>query len=117
MASGLLQHADSLAQEVPYEESYWARATPGTSAVEGMTERDFAAEIQTDPFEAIRTLRAFVEFDLVAKVDATKWLFPLILSSTFALLPGIGLTQELHMSHGSARHLCRGGKGVQDDVL
>ena len=44
-----------------------------------MTEEDFAAEFHTEPFEAIRTLRAFVEFGLVTKVDATKWLFPLIL--------------------------------------
>jgi hypothetical protein len=79
MTSDLLQHADSLAREAPYEERYWARATPGTSAVEGMTEADFAAEFKTKPFEAIRTLRAFVEFGLVTTVDATKWLFPLIL--------------------------------------
>jgi hypothetical protein len=63
----------------PYEERYWARATPGTSAAEGMTEADFAAEFKTKPFEAIRTLRAFVEFGLVTTVDATKWLFALIL--------------------------------------
>jgi hypothetical protein len=50
-----------------------------------MTEADFAAEFQTDPFEALRTLRAFVEFGLVTKVDATKWLFPLILSSTLSI--------------------------------
>jgi hypothetical protein len=81
MASDLLQHADSLAREAPYEERYWARATPGTSAAEEMTEGDFAAEFKTEPFEAIRTLRAFVEFGLVTKVDATKWLFPLILKA------------------------------------
>ena len=46
-----------------------------------MTEGDFAAEFKTEPFEAIRTLRAFVEFGLVTKVDATKWLFPLILKA------------------------------------
>jgi hypothetical protein len=78
MASGLLQHADSLAREAPYGERYWARATLGTSAAEGMTEGDFAAEFKTEPFEAIRTLRAFVEFRLVTTVDATKWLFPLL---------------------------------------
>jgi hypothetical protein len=76
MASGLLQHADSLAQEAPHEERYWARATPGTSAAEGMTKGDFAAEFKTEPFEAIRTLRVLVEFGLVTKVNATKWLFP-----------------------------------------
>jgi len=81
MASGLLQHADSLAREAPYGERYWARATSGTSAAEGMTEGDFAAEFRTEPFEAIRTLRAFVEFGLVTAVDATKWLFPLILKA------------------------------------
>jgi hypothetical protein len=81
MASDLLQHADSLAREAPYEERYWARATPGTSAAEGMTEADFAAEFKTKPFEAIRTLRAFVEFGLVTTVDATKWLFPLIMTA------------------------------------
>jgi hypothetical protein len=76
MVSGLLQHADSLAREAPDEERYGARATPSTSAVEGMTERDFAAAFQTEPFEAIHTLRVFVEFGLVTKVHATKWLFP-----------------------------------------
>ena len=81
MASGLLQHADSLAREVLYGEHYWARATPGTSAAEGMTEGDFAAEFKTEPFDAIRTLRAFVEFGLVTTVDATKWLLPLILKA------------------------------------
>jgi hypothetical protein len=78
MASGLLQHADSLAQEASHEERYWARATLGTSAAEGMTEGDFVAEFKTEPFEAIRTLRVFVEFGLVTKVNATKWLFPLL---------------------------------------
>jgi hypothetical protein len=78
MASGLLQHADSLAQEAPNEERYRVRATPGTSAAEQMTEADFAAAFKTEPFEAIRTLRVFVEFDLVTKVNATKWLFPLL---------------------------------------
>src|SRR5262245_31843119 len=78
MASGL-QHADSLAQEVPYGERYSARATRVRSAGEEMSEGDFAAEFHTDPFAAIRTLRAFVEFGLVTKADATKWLFPFIL--------------------------------------
>ena len=78
MASGLLQHADSLAQEASNEERYGARATLGTSAAEGMTEGDFVAEVKTEPFEAIRTLRVFVEFGLVTKVNATKWLFPLL---------------------------------------
>jgi hypothetical protein len=81
MASGLLQHADSLAQEAPDEERYRARATPSTSAVEGMTEGNFAAEFKTEPFEAIRTLRVFVEFGLVTRVNATKWLFPLFLKA------------------------------------
>jgi hypothetical protein len=81
MASDLLQHADSLTREVPYEERYWARATPGTSTAEEMTEGDFAAEFKTKPFEVVRTLRAFVEFGLVTRVDATKWLFPLILKA------------------------------------
>ena len=81
MANGLVHHADSLVQEGPNEERYWARATPGTSAAEGMTEGDFAAEFKTEPFEAIRTLRVYVEFGLVTKVNATKWLFPLLLKT------------------------------------
>jgi hypothetical protein len=81
MASGLLQHADSLAQEAPHEERYWARATPGTSAAEGMTEGDFAAEFKREPLEAIRTLRIFVEFGLVSEANATKWLFPLLVKA------------------------------------
>jgi hypothetical protein len=122
MASGLLQHADSLAQEAPdderywaratpstsaaegmtegdvaaelkrerleafaqkapHEERYWARATPSTSAAEGMTEGDVAAELKREPLEAIRTLRVFVEFNLVSKVNATKWLFPILLKA------------------------------------
>jgi hypothetical protein len=81
MASGLLQHADSLAQEAPHEGRYWARATPGTSAAEGMTEADFAAEFKTEPFAAIHTLHVFVDFGLVTKVNATKWLFPLLLKA------------------------------------
>jgi hypothetical protein len=81
MASGLLQHADSLAQEASNEERYWARATPGTSAAEGMPQRDFAEEFETEPFEAIRTLRVFVGFGLVTRVTATKWLFPLLLKA------------------------------------
>jgi hypothetical protein len=81
MASGLLQHADSLAQAVPYGERYSARATPGISAAEEMSEGDFAEEFHTEPFAAIRMLRAFVDFHLITKVDATKWLFPLILKA------------------------------------
>jgi hypothetical protein len=81
MASSLVHHADSLVQEGPNEGRYWAPATPGTSAATGMTEGDFAAEFLTDPFEAIRTLRAFVEFGLAIKVEATKWLFPLLLKA------------------------------------
>jgi hypothetical protein len=81
MANGVLQHADSLAQEAPHEERYWARATPGTSAAEGMTEGDFADEFRREPLEAIRTLHSFVEFGLVTKVNATKWLFPLLLKA------------------------------------
>jgi HEAT repeat protein len=46
-----------------------------------MTEGNFAAEFKTEPFEAIRTLRVFVEFSLVTKVNATKWLFPLLLKA------------------------------------
>jgi hypothetical protein len=45
------------------------------------TEGDFAAEFKTEPFEAIHTLRVFVEFGLVTKVNATKWLFPLLLKA------------------------------------
>jgi hypothetical protein len=81
MASSVLQYADSLAEEAPNEELYWARATPGTSATEGMTETDFAVEFKAEPFEAIRTLCVFVEFGLVTKVNATKWLFPLLLKA------------------------------------
>jgi hypothetical protein len=81
MASGLLQHADSLAQEAPNDERYWAHATPGTSAAEGMTEGDFAAEFKREPFEAIRTLCVFVEFGLVTKSHATRWLFPLLIKA------------------------------------
>jgi hypothetical protein len=77
--------ADSLAREALYEECYWVRATPGTSAAKEMSEGDFAAEYKTGPFEAIRTLHAFVEFGLVTKVDATKWLFPLIQKTRGAL--------------------------------
>jgi hypothetical protein len=81
MASGLRQHAEVLAGEAPYEERYWARATPGTSAAEAMTEGDFAADFKSEPFEAIRTLCAFVEFGLVTRVEATKWLFPLLVKA------------------------------------
>src|SRR5215217_4787603 len=105
MASDLLQHADSLTREAPYEERYCAHATPGTSAAEEMTEGDFAAEFKTEPFEAIRTLRTFVEFGLVTKVDATKWLFLLILKARGdlrehiyeALLRWEGLTRFLSL--------------------
>jgi hypothetical protein len=85
MASGLLQHADSLTQEAPNEERYGARATPGTSAVEGMSEGEFAAEFARDPFEAIRTLLVFTDFGLVSKVDATTWLFPLYVKARGSL--------------------------------
>jgi len=77
MASGLLQRADSLVQEATGEEYYRARATTGTSAAEGMSEGDFAAEFTMDPFEAIRTLLVFTDFGLVSKINATTWLFPL----------------------------------------
>jgi hypothetical protein len=46
-----------------------------------MTEGDFAAKFKAKPFEALHTLCAFVEFGLATKVDATKWLFPLILKA------------------------------------
>jgi len=42
---------------------------------------------------------------------------PLPLSSTFALLPGRGLPEELCMSQCRGRQLGRGRQGVQDRVL
>jgi hypothetical protein len=50
-----------------------------------MTEGDFAAEFEREPLAAIRTLRIFVEFGLVTRVNATKWLFPLLLKVRGAL--------------------------------
>jgi hypothetical protein len=85
MASGLLQHADSLVQEATIEEHYWARGTTGTSAAEGMSEGDFAAEFTMAPFEAICTLVAFTDFGLVSKIDATTWLFPLYVKARGSL--------------------------------
>jgi hypothetical protein len=81
MASGLLPHTDSLTQEAPGEVRYGVRATPSTSAAEGMTEGDFAAEFEREPLEAIRTLLVFVEFGLVTRATATKWLFPLLVKT------------------------------------
>jgi hypothetical protein len=85
MASGLLQHADSLVQEAIGEEHDWARATTGTSAAERMSEGDFAAEFAKEPFEAIRTLLVFTDFGLVSKIDATTWLFPLYVKARGSL--------------------------------
>jgi hypothetical protein len=85
MASGLLQHADSLVQEAIGEEHDWARATTGTSAAERMSEGDFAAEFTKEPFEAIRTLLVFTDFGLVSNIDATTWLFPLYVKARGSL--------------------------------
>ena len=85
MVSGLLPHADSLAREAPYEERYGGRGTTGTSAAEGMSEGDFAAEFTRSPFEAIHTLVVFTDFGLVSKIDATTWLFPLYVKARGSL--------------------------------
>jgi hypothetical protein len=44
-----------------------------------MTEGNFGVEFKNRTVRGYPELRAFVEFGLVTKVDATKWFFPLVL--------------------------------------